>query len=322
MEEAIDIVIPWVDGNDPAHRARRIEAMGGDVSQLADDVGGDTRYASMGELRWVLGSINRFAPWVRRVFIVTDRQTPANELKWVEERFERRVPVEIIDHSVIFRGYENLLPVFNCGSIETMLWRIPGLSERYIYFNDDTFLMSEMKPDDWFEGDKLICHGHRFNLRLAEVIQWLRPKRGGHKPQGFKTPMIAAAKELGASHFIYYYHSPVAQSKYLLEEYFTAHPESLLNNAAHKFRAMEQFSPHSLCNLLAERAGRLKLVKEKTNLFLKPTAKHPDYLLKRLARADRNDRLKLGCINSLDQTTAEERERFDEWICKRLGVSR
>lgn len=318
--EPIDIVIPWVDGNDPAHRAKRLAAMGRDTELAADDVGGDTRFASVGELRWVVASIQKFAPWVHRIYIVTDNQTPTRELAWVKERMEMTVPVEIVDHKVIFRGYEDLLPVFNCGSIETMLWRIPGLSRRYIYFNDDTFLMAPMSEVDWFDGDRLVCHGHRFPLWWAQTLQWLRPKRHGHKPQGFKTPMIAAAKALGENHFIYYYHSPVAQRRDLLEQFFTEHPDLLRSNAAHKFRAMEQFSPHSLCNLLAERTGNLVLRRDNINLFLKPVASRPDYLLNHLRRADSNQRLKLGCINSLDQTTPVERDRFDRWICHRLGL--
>lgn len=316
----IDVVIPWVDGNDPAHRARRIAAMGGDSAFNLPDVGGDTRYAQMGELRWVLASINRFMPWVRRIYIVTDRQRPDKELDWVSQRIDNPIEVEIVDHTTIFGNDSDLLPTFNCASIETMLWRIPGLSERYIYFNDDTFVMAPMSPDEWFDGDKLICHGHRFNLIWARLLQWLKPRRHGHKPQGFKTPMIAAARQLHKRHFIYYYHSPVAQSKSLLADYLTSRPDTMRANAAPKFRDISQFSPHSLCNLLAEQAGRLKLVRRNINLFLKPKASRPDYLKRRLACADRNPRLKLGCINSLDLTTDIERDRFDRWICNRLRV--
>ncbi len=322
MNSEIDIVIPWVDGNDPAHRARRIAAMCGNAEMMMDDVGGDTRYASLGELRWVIASINRFMPWVRRIFVITDNQTPERELQWVNDRIENPLPVEIVDHKSIFRGYEDLLPVFNSISIETMMWRIPGLSDKFIYFNDDTFVMSPMQPTDWWDGEKIICHGHRFPLWWAETLQWLRPKRNGHKPQGFKTPMIAAAKLLGKRHFIYTYHSPLAQNRRLLEQFFADNQEQLSKNAEHKFRHINQFLPQALCNLLAEQQGLLVIDKKNTNLFLKPTARKPHYLAQRLGRADGNADLMTGCINSLDQTTDEERDLFDRWICKRLGVER
>ena len=192
----IDIVYTWVDGNDPRLNALRSRYAGTPASGMSDDTGGTTRYANLGELAWSVASVNRFIPWARRIFIVTDGQDPMPLLEPVLRQFSHPVPVEVVDHRTIFRGCEELLPVFNSISIETMLWRIPGLSDRYIYFNDDTFVMAPMQPSDWFDGERLILHGHRMPLWWASLLDRLR-MRGGRNVIGFKTAMIAAARQLG-----------------------------------------------------------------------------------------------------------------------------
>lgn len=320
--DAIDIVIPWVDGNDPALRSRRMEAAARlgetDPGLFADDTAGDTRYADCGELRWSLASIFRFAPWARRVYIVTDGQYPTDAIVWAKKHFPTETEIEVVDHHVIFRGYEHLLPTFNSISIETMIWRIPGLADRYILFNDDTFFLAPAQPDQWFDGHNLVCHGFRFNTRWAGFLQWLKGRRRGHVPRGFKLPMANAARLLHSRSFVYYYHSPIPQSRLILEEFFSEHPGLLEQNASFPFRDPSQFSPQALCLILAGRYRRLNLIKSNTNLFLKPTLKKRHYLLNRLAVADRRPFLSTGCINSLDCASEEERQTFIRWIERRL----
>lgn len=320
MEHQIDIVIPWVDGNDPDHRTRRYAAMGGETALMADDTGGDTRFANMGELRWTLASINRFMPWVRKIYIVTDHQRPEAELAWVSDRIADPIAVEIVDHTTVFRGYEDLIPVFNCNSIETMIWRIPGLADHYIYFNDDTFAMAPMSPADWFDGESLVVHGHRMSRRWGAMLQRLRQLIHGAGAQGFKTPMLMAAATLESDHFIYHYHCPLPQSRVLLERFYQLHPELLRQNASYKFRDPHQYNPQTLCCLLAERENLLRIDRSDTNLFLKPKASRPDYLQKRLPKPGTHTLLQMGCINSLDRTTPEEQARFSHWICNLLEV--
>ena len=320
MNKPIDIVYTWVDGNDPRLNAIRRRYAGHDTEEMPDDTSGATRYSNLGELAWSVASVNRFMPWVRRIFIVTDGQDPSHELELPRRNFPNPIPVEVVDHHVIFRGMEDLLPVFNSISIETMLWRIPGLSDHYIYFNDDTFVLAPMKPSDWFDGDRMVLHGHRMPLWWASLLDRLR-MRGGKNILGFKTAIIAAARAVGADHLLYYYHTPTAQNRPLLEQFFSEHPDLPRRNARPKFRERSQFTPHSLCNLLAERAGLLRLERSNINLFLKPTADRPDYLTRRLAAADRRDDLRLGCISSLDKGSPSQQKEFRQWISRKLGIT-
>ncbi len=318
--EPIDIVFLWVDGSDPEHRKRRFAAMGKDQKELADEIGGETRYSNLGELGWSVASVNRYMPWVRKIYIVTDRQDPLPQLEFTRQHFDNPIPVEVVDHTDIFGEDADLLPVFNSISIESMIWRIKGLSRFFIYFNDDMFVLNPMRRDEWLTDDgRMIIHGHNIPLWFAKLGDRLRRDKQGHHVMGFKTAMIAAAELLGAKKIPYYYHTPVLLDRELLEKYFAEHPEPLRRNSLHKFRAPEQFSVQILNNILADREGRLIQDRVNNNLFLKPTSDRPDYLTERLPRADTNPALRLGCISSLDRASDLQRAQFRSWIESRLS---
>lgn len=318
MNMEIDVVYTWVDGGDARLNSIRSRYTDGGSSAM-DEKSGGTRFSNLGELGWSVASVNRFMPWVRRIYIVTDGQDPSRELELTKLNFPNPIPVEIVDHRTIYRGMEDLLPVFNSLSIETLLWRIPGLSDRFIYFNDDLFVLAPMSPQDWFAEDSLIVHGSRVWLTWAKMIDSLR-RKDGQWIMGAKTPMIRAAEAVGAKEIITYHHGPVAQDRRLFEEFYALNPELLRRNASARFREPWQYLPQTLCLLLAQKKERLKLESEKTNLFLKPLAEKKDYLTKRLAAADRNSALRTGCINSLDKASAEQQKEFEEWIRRRLNI--
>jgi glycosyltransferase involved in cell wall biosynthesis len=138
----IDVVYTWVDGADPSWRARRDETLAGRnaATNVADC--GDGRYASRDELRYSLRSLAMYAPWVRHIWIVTDQQVPS----WLDISHPK---VTIVDHKEIFSDVD-ALPTFNSHAIESRLHVIPGLSENFIYFNDDFFAGRPLSPDLFF----------------------------------------------------------------------------------------------------------------------------------------------------------------------------
>ncbi|WP_062076866.1 stealth family protein [Demequina globuliformis] len=130
VTDPIDVVYTWVDGNDPAWLARKAERTGDTEREEYNDAADvPSRYADRDELRYSLRSLEMYAPWVRHIYIVTDRQRPA----WLVEGHPR---VTVVDHSEIFSD-PSVLPVFNSHAIESQLHHIPGLSDRYLYINDD-----------------------------------------------------------------------------------------------------------------------------------------------------------------------------------------
>lgn len=140
--EPIDIVYLWVDGADPRWQADRRGAQAraggnGSAARFADVSG---RYRDNGELRYNLRALERFFPAHGHVYIVTDGQRPA----WL-----RAGPgISVVDHRALMPAAA--LPVFDSGHIESYLHHIPGLSERFIYLNDDVFLGAPFDAAWWF----------------------------------------------------------------------------------------------------------------------------------------------------------------------------
>ena len=139
IEEAIDFVVTWVDGLDP-HWLQEKERYKSNI-YMDDSM---VRYRDFGTLRYLLRSIEKFAPWVRTIFLVTNGQVP----KWLD--FDNP-KLKIVKHADFIP--EKYLPTFNPQTIEWHLHKIQGLSENFVYFNDDVILMDYVKPSDFFKND-------------------------------------------------------------------------------------------------------------------------------------------------------------------------
>ncbi|MES0835631.1 stealth family protein [Nocardiopsis tropica] len=141
----VDVVYTWVDGADPAHAAKRALHRGEGPTAASGVAANASRFTDREELRYSLRSLEMYAPFVRNVFVVTDDQVPA----WLD----RDAPgITVVDHTEIFADRE-ALSTFNSHAIETRLHRIPGLSERYLYFNDDVFLGRRVSAEQFFHAN-------------------------------------------------------------------------------------------------------------------------------------------------------------------------
>ena len=146
---SIDAVITWVDGSDEDYK-KKIE------NHLTTSTNYKKQYLQANEIEYCVKSILKFAPFVRRIFIVTDNQKPSfNGLKDLIVSKK----VKVVDHKEIFKGYEKYLPTFNIRSIDAVLHRIEDLSEMFVYFNDDVFLINKIREEDWFVENKVVLMG-------------------------------------------------------------------------------------------------------------------------------------------------------------------
>lgn len=139
----IDLVYLWVNGNDPKWIAKRDACIG---EATKSEVNCKGRYVDNNELMYSLRSVEKYAPWIRKIFIVTDDQVPA----WLNTSHPK---IQIVDHTEIMP--KECLPCFNSVIIEHHLHRIPGLSEHFLYANDDMFFNKPVKPEDFFAKDGL-----------------------------------------------------------------------------------------------------------------------------------------------------------------------
>lgn len=132
----IDFVITWVDGSDPAWQKKRNQFCPGETEDA-----GTIRYRDWGLLRYWFRAVETFAPWVRRVYLVTDNQCPP----WLNRAHPALV---VADHRDFIP--EKYLPAFSANPIELNLHRLEGLAEQFVFFNDDMFLLRPVRPENFF----------------------------------------------------------------------------------------------------------------------------------------------------------------------------
>lgn len=140
MAREIDFVVTWVDGTDKDWRALKSRYEGGDS---VDD--SDERYRDWGLFRYWFRGVEQFAPWVRKIHLVTWGHLP----KWLDTENPK---LHIVKHEDYVP--HEFLPTFNCNVLEIYLHKIEGLAEHFVYFNDDMFLMQPVKPEDFFRKGK------------------------------------------------------------------------------------------------------------------------------------------------------------------------
>lgn len=139
----IDFVVTWVDGNDPAWQRERAECLG--IDNTAVNGNGVCRYRDWSSFRYWFRAVEKFAPWVRYVHLVTWGHVP----KWLKLDCPK---LRIVNHKDYIPA--EYLPTFNCQPLELNLFRIPGLSEYFVYFNDDVLLARPVVPEDFFVNGK------------------------------------------------------------------------------------------------------------------------------------------------------------------------
>lgn len=146
----IDIVVLWVDGNDPDWNSRKAQYQG----KRVDDSNAINRFRDWGLMPYWFRAIESFAPWVRKIHFVTCGHVPEflnlNHPKLHHVRHEDYLP-------------EDSLPLFNASAIEMSIHKIPGLSDHFVFFNDDMFLLHPVSPEMFFvkglpcaEGSEII----------------------------------------------------------------------------------------------------------------------------------------------------------------------
>jgi hypothetical protein len=125
----VDAVYMWVDGNDPKIREKRLKYLGMEQEKLNIQSAAKGRFYDNEELKYSLRSLEKYAPWVRKIFLITDNQIP----KW----FKDNPKIEIVDHRDIID--DKYLPTFNSEVIDYNIHKIKGLADKFLLINDDMF---------------------------------------------------------------------------------------------------------------------------------------------------------------------------------------
>lgn len=299
----IDLVYLWVDGSDPEWQARR-DAITGGVSSAAANCKG--RYADNDELRYSLRSVARYAPWIHHIFIVTDGQRPS----WLDTSHPK---ITIVDHSEILP--EESRPCFNSAVIEQFLWRIPGLSERFLYANDDMLLNAPVSPSDFFAPDGLPIV-RLYRKRFRRLSLWLR-ERVMHKKLGNYNITIKHAAELVDRHTGIYYGSRAHHNidSYLLSDYrhtFDTFADDLAPTFANHIRSDSDIQRQIYSYLpMAEGRAHPRYVGEKTSFRLQIHERDKYARLEKLSPT-------FLCVNDSQMADDDDRRTVAQWLAGRF----
>lgn len=139
--EGIDFVVTWVDMADPVWKEEFAKYSG--QSDIEKNGVSDARFRDYGFLRYWFRGIEKFAPWVRKIHFVTSGQRPA----WFDPSHPK---INLVSHKDFIP--EEYLPTFNSVVIERFMHRIPGLSERFVYFNDDFYIIRPVSQERFFKN--------------------------------------------------------------------------------------------------------------------------------------------------------------------------
>lgn len=257
MEQKIDFVIPWVNGNDPKWQKERAKYK----SETGED-SGVYRYRELVDLKYMFRGIDQFAPWVDKIHLITYGHLPdflnIDHPKINIVRHEDFIPQEY-------------LPTFSSHPIELNLHRIDNLADQFVYFNDDTFLVGPMEAKDFFDkgipsdqatldyitSDKGRIFPHVLlnnldmlnrNFSKKEVIKkhrslWFNKKYGvkGNLKNLYFYPLAQFSG-------IKWHHAPIAYLKSTLEDVWKVEAELLNQSSLNKFRSITDVNQYVFRN--------------------------------------------------------------------------
>lgn len=247
----IDFVITWVDGNDPIWlNEKKIYD-----KSITDSV---SRYRDMGTLKYIFRGIEKYTPWVNNVFFITYGHIP----DWLNVKNPK---LKIVKHEEYIP--KEYLPTYNSNCIELNLFRIKELSENFVLFNDDEFIIKSMKEEDFFK-DNLPCEEYAENINMPRgyyeyfshtalnnigiVNKYFRKKEVMKKnickyinlkygKNNIRTLLLLPWQDFS---LIYDPHIPVSLKKEQLKELWDIEPNALNNTSKNKFRQVNDINQY------------------------------------------------------------------------------
>ena len=301
----IDLVYLWVDGNDPAWQAKRNAFIG--KTDESSPINCKGRYANNDELKYSLRSVEMYAPWIRKIFIVTDNQTP----EWLDTSNPK---IQIVDHKEIMPTES--LPCFNSSLIEHFLYRIPGLSEYFLLSNDDTYFNRLVTKTDFYTTER--CPIIRLTRKPFRKLRWFWREKICKKPLLNYSKMIDRSSRLVEEKYgVYYTGMPHHNiDAYLKSDYqrivekdfskeFTANNQNHMRSDNDIHRSIISYIA------LAEKRGQLRYVTEKESMHV---------LIHKKRHYDRLDQYHpmLFCMNDSQSAQDSDRMMMKNYLDKRF----
>ncbi|RKE97685.1 stealth family protein [Sulfitobacter guttiformis] len=315
--DPIDAVITWVDGTSLRHRAQRASFMAQTGGALNENASNPHRWESSDEIYYCLRSIHVHAPWIRHIWIVVDEGAPDLERLPVSLREK----IRIVRHAAIFEDYGHVLPTFNSLSIESMLWRIAELSERFLYFNDDVFLTAPVKPSDFFDGQNPVLRGAWRDY--SELVNDGEARDNPALFNHFMQVNAAALCGVPSSHVFAAAHVVHPMRRSVMAHLFGLQRDAFEANIIPRFRDIAQFLPQGLHNHHCIAMGQAVVSQQRDHLHIKSgqgAGQAPD-ATRALFTREALAKTKFLCINDLPQLEALVPDARD-LIAQAVGYAR
>ncbi|GAB3268836.1 stealth family protein [Arthrobacter pigmenti] len=291
----IDIVFSWVDGNSKAFQQSRAARMKHTVVGEGDDA--EARYRQIDELKYALRSVHIFAPWIRHIFIATDSDRP----DWLAEH-----PKVTLVRSEEFFADPSVLPTHNSQAVESQLQHIPGLSEHFLYSNDDMFFGRPVGPDMFFSPGgvtKFIEASTRIGLGGNNLV-----RSGFENSARVNRKLLQERFGRTITRHLEHTAAPLRKSVLLeMEQEFSA---EFAATAASTFRASDNISvTNSLYHYYALLTGRAVVQQAARVKYVDTTTRAGLHSLDQLLARRSTD---MFCLNdgSFPEVDADERERL------------
>lgn len=314
----VDIVYTWVNGSDPYWDHRRIRAENATNVKI-DKKTVHARYFDFNELVFSIRSVEKYIPWFNKIYIITDNQ--------VNHFFKPNPRIIYVDHKQIFPP--DALPNYNSNAIEFLIANIPGLSEHFLYLNDDCFFSRSLPKSTFFDlsGRVKIYAGTMKWVNFYKIFKKYEKSPYHDKKGGIQFKLVnyhTLITFYEATHIKPPYitkHSVFPCSKTLIKEsYKLFHNE--INKTVHStfrsyknlhFQLMIVFvaSIHpELSIIIANKKDFVKFINlrpfEKIHdIYLMPFIKHQNYMT--------------VCINTCQKTIAIYQIIAKKWLNKWLG---
>lgn len=248
----IDFVVTWVDMNDPEWKAQ-FERYSGRRQLEANSVV-DARFRDYGFLKFWFRGVEKFAPWVRKIHFVTCGQKP----EWLDEDNSK---LHLVSHRDFIPA--EYLPTWNSVVIERFMHLIPGLSDRFVYFNDDFYIINHVRPERFFQNG-LPCDiaAFQYNLPLSQYYVTLennirlinrnfnkrevlkRDREKWFAPEyGSKAGLNRLLAPYGKFITLRTPHNAQPYLRSTFEEVWRAEGDELRRTSANRFRSKEDYTP-------------------------------------------------------------------------------
>ncbi len=313
----VDIVYTWVNDEDPEWQKKKanytaenyedekyqyINSHEKNKPKSADN---QSRFRNRDELLYSLRSVYMYAPFVRKIFILTDNQTPS----WLDTDNEK---VKLVFHHDVF-DKDTTYPVFSSRPIEFNLHNIPDLSEHFVYMNDDFFFSSPINPTDFFyyNGTAKIFPTKRL-LDSRDIQKTDRATVASHK-----NSTNAFQKNFGTSPTGKFKHSPYSVRRSACFEAEKVFSEQIKISKNNRFRSWDDVTwsfvlPHYM---LYKAFGVPAGIKSRY------IDVNDDNLPFALLNSEKDKELKTLCINDTDSDHESQNEIFlKDWMKTRFPV--